>query len=194
MTTVQIIAGSVAGVVASVAYIPYLLAVARGTTKPNVATWFIWAGVGALLVASYWAAGARTSIWVPLSCFLGPLVTAFVSLRYGEAAFSRFDLLCIAAAAASVVLWILSGNPVVALILNVVIDGLGALPTVRKSWTSPESEDRTAWALFCAANAINFIAIEAWTIAGALYPIYLFLMTLGMNVLIWRPRRVAAAP
>lgn len=185
----QVAAGAAAGGISAVAFVPYLIDVVRGRTRPSVATWFIWTGVGTLLCASYWASGARASIWVAASYVLGPLVTALAALRYGDRSFSRFDKGCVLVAALSVGLWIYTGKPLVALGLNVLVDFLGALPTMRNVWRDPGAESRLAWGLFFTGNAVNLLAVEAWTLGGAAYPVYLFVVTLSMNALLWRQRR-----
>ena len=88
----------------------------------------------------------------------------------------------------SLLLWALTGNPLVALGLNILVDLIGALPTVRKAWSDPGSEDRLAWGLFFAANAVNLAAVEAWTFSGAGYPVYLFGITGLVSALLWRGR------
>lgn len=187
----SILAGQVAGVISAVAFLPYILSIFRGQAKPNLASWFIWTVVGIALCTSHWATGARHSVWVPLSYVLGPFVVTLLAIRYGERTWTRFDKACLAAAALSFVLWWLSGSPLVALCMNVLIDFLGALPTIRKSWTHPESEDRLSWAMFLVANTINLLAVEAWRFSGAMYPLYLVLVTFIITVLLWRPRDVS---
>ncbi len=181
-TPFRLAAGAAAGAISAVAFVPYLVDVVRGKTRPSATTWFLWTGVGALLCASYWASGARASIWVAASFVLGPLVTALVALRHGDRAFSRFDKGCVLVSALSVGLWVRTGNPLFALGLNVVVDLLGAMPTMRNVWRDPSAESHLAWALFFTGNALNLFAVEAWTLSGAAYPVYLFLMTLSMNV------------
>lgn len=192
-TPFQVAAGAAAGGVSVIAFVPYLADVVRGRTRPSVATWFIWTGVGALLCASTWASGARASVWVAASLVLGPLVTALVALRHGDRSFSRFDKGCLLVASLSVGLWVYTGKPLVALGLNVLVDFLGALPTLRNVWRDPGAESHLGWALFFAANALNLLAVEAWTLGGAAYPVYLFLVTLSMNALLLRPRPQAVA-
>jgi len=188
------IAGRIAGLVSAVAYIPYAISIIRGQTKPSLSTWVIWTVVGGALCASHWASGGHDSFWVPLTYMLGPLLLAGLAVRYGEIAWSRFDGACLAAAAFSLVLWALSGTPLVALCMNIVVDLIGALPTIRKSWREPESEDRLSWNMFFAANAINLLAVEKWSFSGAVYPVYLVLIALTMILLLWRPRRKNDAP
>lgn len=186
--TAREIAGGIAGLLSASAFVPYLVAVVRRETRPSLASWMIWTAVGALLCASYWASGARAAIWVSVSYVLGPLLTLGFCLKYGERTWTRFDLGCLFAAALSLVLWGVTGDPVVALALNVGIDLLGALPTIRKSWSDPGSEDRTAWALFMSGNIVNLFALDSWAPRMSAYPLYLFAVTVVVNVLLSRPR------
>lgn len=169
------IAGIVAGVLSIGGYIPYILSILRGETRPNRATWIIWALVGGLLAFSYIETGDIQTIWLPLGYFLGPLITAFLSLRYGYMVWSRLDTICIIVALLSVVPWILSHNAMLTLLVNVFIDAVGAIPTVIKSYREPETEDFLAWLIFFIANTIQLVAIQVWNLA-AIYPIYLFFL------------------
>ncbi len=169
------ILGIIAGILSLVGYIPYLLTTVRGNTRPNKATWFIWTVVGGLLAFSYLAEGDQNSIWLPLGYFLGPLITAIVSIRYGYSEWSKLDKVCIVVAMISVIPWILSKNATFTLLINVLIDATGAIPTVIKSYREPETEDFTAWLIFFIANTIQLFAISHWNIA-AIYPIYLFFL------------------
>lgn len=191
MDLLPVIAGRAAGIISVIAFLPYVISVIRGRTRPSLATWLIWTVVGSVLCASHWASGGRASIWVPVSYALGPLVTSLLALRYGDRGWTRFERGCLAVAALSLVVWAISGNPLLALCMNIFIDFMGALPTMRKSWSDPGSEDRLSWGMFAAGNALNLFAVSPWTFSGAIYPVYLFFMTLIINSLLWRPRRRA---
>lgn len=167
--------GIIAGVLALAGYIPYIYSIIAGNTRPNRATWFIWTIIGGLLAFSYLAEGDQNSIWLPIGYFLGPLIVAILSLRYGYAEWTRLDTACIIAAAISIVPWVLSDNATITLIINLVIDSTGAIPTLVKTYREPETEDLTAWGVFFAANTIQLFAISMWNLA-ALYPIYLFFL------------------
>jgi uncharacterized protein with PQ loop repeat len=169
------IIGIVAGILAIGGYIPYIIAILRGETQPNRATWFIWTIVGGLLAFSYLSEGDQSSIWLPLGYFFGPLIVAILSLRYGYATWTRLDTFCIVAAIISIIPWALSHDATITLIANVLIDSTGAIPTIVKTYREPETEDFTAWMVFFVANTLELFAIHTWNIA-ALYPIYLFLL------------------
>lgn len=188
MPPFHVVLGAAAGLVSAAGFVPYILAIVRRQARPSVATWFIWTGVGTVLFASYWAAGARASVWVAASYMLGPLVTALFAARHGERGFSRFEKACLLGAALSIGLWVVTGNPLVALGLNIFIDLLGALPTYRNAWRDPSAENKLAWGLFFAGNTLNLGAVESLSFSAAGYPIYLFLMSLGMIALLHRPQ------
>lgn len=190
-TDLPTLAGSVAGAVSLIGYVPYVRGILAGRTRPSLVGWSIWTAVGTCLLISHYATGARASIWVPLSYAVGPLVTAILALRYGDRGWSRLDRFCLAGAAISLVLWRLTGQPLVSLSLNIAIDALGALPTLRKTWRDPGSEDRLAWGLFFVGNTLNLLAISPLSVAGALYPLYLFVLAASENALLWWPRRHA---
>lgn len=179
--------GIIAGILAIAGYVPYIISILRGKTQPNRATWFIWTVVGGLLAFSYLAEGDQNTIWLPMGYFLGPLITVFLSLRYGYAIWTKIDTICVVAALISIIPWILSDNATLTLLINVLIDATGAIPTLIKTYHEPETEDLTAWVIFFIANTLQLIAISYWNLA-AVYPIYLFLLAGGIVALIIRDK------
>lgn len=180
--------GRIAGFISLAGFVPYLVDTLRGRTRPNRATWWIWTLVGGGLFLSYRTAGGGESLWVPLSFVVGPLVTAVVSLRYGEGGWSRLDRLCLGGALASLCLWGLWGSAVAALWLNIVIDAFGAVPTIVKAWRDPDSEHLLAWLLFLCGNGLNLLALPHLLPAVAAYPVYLFALAASVVACILRGR------
>jgi hypothetical protein len=176
--------GQIAGAISLVGFLPYAVAILRRRARPNRATWFIWTTVGGLLFASYRTEAGGVASWVPLSDALGPATIAALSLRLGEGGFSRFDRGCLALAAVSILGWAVTGSATVALAINLVIDLLGALPTLWKAYADPASESALTWQVFFGANALNLLAIERWSLAGAAYPLYVVAVSGLVNVVL----------
>ena len=185
----QPLVGRVAGLISLLAFLPYILAIVQGTARPNYATWLIWTVVGGLLFASYDAGVGGAARWVPLSDALGPAIIAVLSLRYREGAWTRFDLGCLTLAGLSVIGWVWTGSAMVALGINLCIDLLGALPTLRSVYRNPASESALTWRLFFLGNALNLVAIEDWSLSSASYPVYVVLISGLVNVLLSVPAR-----
>lgn len=173
------IIGMIAGVLALVGYVPYIISILRNKTQPNRATWFIWTIVGGLLAFSFFAEGDPKAVWLPIGYFIGPLIVAILSLRYGYATWTRIDTLCLTAALISIIPWILSKDATITLLINVFIDAAGAIPTLIKTYSEPETEDFTAWLIFFIANTLQLFAMTEWNLA-ATYPIYLFFLAGAM--------------
>lgn len=175
--------GIVAGVLALGGYIPYVFSIFKGVTRPNKASWIIWTVVGGLLAVSYFAEGDPNAIWLPMGYFFGPLIVAILSFHYGYSEWSRIDKICLILAILSVIPWLLSKDATLTLLINVLIDSMGAIPTIVKTYKEPETEDFTAWFIFFLANTIQLFAISTWDISST-YPIYLFFLAGSIVLLI----------
>ena len=180
--------GLLAGLLSLAAFVPYIIAIVKGATKPNRATWWIWTTNGLILLASYYASGAESTVWVAVGYFVGSLLTAVLALRYGEGGWSPFDRSCLLGAALGLLFWWMFNSSIVALVTTLFVDFAGALPTIRKAYRAPETEDRVAWGLFISGNTVNLLAVEAWSFAIAVYPVYMFLASGTIAVLVLRPR------
>lgn len=183
--------GKIAGVLAFLGYIPYILSILRRKTIPNPATWWIWGVMGAVALASYYAAGNREAIWVPFSYVIGPIVTAMLSIKFGRNEFSKFDKYCLGAAGLSIILWQVFGAPLVALTISIAIDFIAIAPTLRKTYFKPDTEDPLAWSIFWIANTLNLYVVlvaEVPSYASLAYPIDLFLLPTSIMFLVIRGR------
>ncbi|MDO8519474.1 MAG: hypothetical protein Q7T11_04865, partial [Deltaproteobacteria bacterium] len=101
------------------------------------------------------------------------------------------DALCLSAAGIGLLLWWVFNSPLPALYLSMAIDFVGALPTLKKSYLDPQSEDRLTWILFWAANTLNLFAIQQWTLAMAAYPLYLFFISGAILFLLLKNKKAA---
>ncbi len=133
------IAGIFAGITSFLAFFLYYVSILRRKTSPNRATWLILTVVGALIASSYYEIGARETIWVAISYVLGPFIAFLLSIKYGEGGWTRFDKFCLAGAIISLIFWWLSGLALITLLINIFIDFLGILPTIKKSYLNPKS-------------------------------------------------------
>jgi hypothetical protein len=181
--------GAIAGVLSLGGFVPYWWAIWRGHTRPNRATWWIWSLVGIAIALSYRAAGAESTIWVPISYTIGPVVTSCLGIKFGEGGWAKLDRICLVGVGIGLILWGLYRSPSIALGVNIGIDFLGALPTIHKSFRRPEGENISAWLLFSVANVLNLLAIDSWTWQIVIYPIYIFLVSSTIFLLLWRGQR-----
>ena len=201
-----LIAGWIAGLLTAVAFVIYVLATfgweirwnthfrrIGESTRPNRATWFIWAFLGVLISLTSLKSGAINTMGVPLVLTAGPLVVAFISIKYGEGGWTRFDKICLAGAFVAVAVWFLSGSAPAALLVSIVADAFGVAPTVLHAYRKPEEESKLAWTLFFLADIVNLFAVTSWSLAS--FPIWIFTLymvghtALIVSILSFRTRR-----
>ena len=179
--------GVIAGILSFSAYLFYIVAIIKGTTKPSRATWFIWAFIGLVLAISYKASGAEDTIWVPISEAIAPTIIALLSIKYGVGGTDKVDVLAFTGSVFSLILWWIFNSPVIALVSNLAIDFFAALPTVKKSWTNPEEENRFAWTITTIANVFNIFAIDKFIFAIIIYPLYTIIIDGIVTAELYRP-------
>lgn len=182
----RLLIGQVAGGLSFFAYILYYISIVQGRSRPNRATWIILTVVGVLIAASYYASGARNTMWVALAYTVGPFIAAILAFKYGEGGTTRFDIFCLVGCAASVVLWVLADTPLYTLVINIFIDFLGILPTLKKAFFDPLSEDALAWSVTTFSNLLNVFAIELWVFSVAVYPLYMLVVNGLVTAFIFR--------
>lgn len=180
--------GKVAGILAVLAYVPYITSIVRGKTKPERATWVIWTMVGVLALASYRASGAEQTIWLAVAYAACPFVVVVLSLWYGQGGWTRLDQTCLLLVIASLVIWWLLSSALSALLIHLTIDFLGLVPTIKKVYFQPESESRAAWTISSLGCLVNLFAIDQLSFAIIVHPVYHFVGGLSVLSLLWWPR------
>lgn len=182
------IVGMLAGIFSLLGFIPYIITVLQGKTKPNRASWWIWASLGIVLAVSNYSAGARETMWLLIAYALCQLIIATLALRLGEGGWNSFDLTCMLGAGVSILLWWWFKSPLVAITISIAIDSLGALPTIKKTYHKPESEDFFSWLMFWMAGTLNLYALSEWSFALSAQPLYLFCFNSIILILLLNPK------
>lgn len=185
--------GRVAGLLNLAAFVPYVLAIYGwgfrwnirllqkiAPTKPNRATWFIWALVGAIIAPSYSFSGAEETIWVARALVVGPFIIALLSIKRGEGGWTVFDQGCLLGALLSGLTWWLTGSATLGLVMALVADEFGVVPTLRNACREPSRENKLAWTLFFVGDVINLFAVTDWSWGAFpiwIYPVYMIVHT-----------------
>ncbi len=180
--------GLTAGIISFFAYLIYIISIFRGKTRPNRATWWILTFVGIVTGLSYYFSGAVDTIWVPIADIFGIFIIAVLSIKFGEGGTSKFDISCFIVSVIGLILWYIFKSPVVALILNLLMDFVGILPTIKKSYLEPTGESKISWAMTFIGNVLNFGAVTSTTFGILLYPIYMSITSGAVAVLLYFPK------
>lgn len=160
------------------AIIPYLRDILRGTTKPNIVSWITWTMLTGIATAAELAEGAYvTAIFTAASTLETGMVVA-LGLRYGFVRYSRFDVICQLSAIFGIILWQLYDSALLAIAATIIIDFIGAMPTLRHSWQRPGEETWQTFALGSLGAAFAVLAISVYTPTSLAFPVYLTIINL----------------
>jgi hypothetical protein len=173
-----------------VAFFPYLRAIIRGTTKPHVFSWVIWAATTLVVFFAQIQAGAGVGAWpIGVSGAVTALIAVVAYARRGDVAITRIDWTFFCTAASALPLWYFTDDPTVAVVVLTVVDLLGFGPTIRKINTAPYSESVAFFALFAVRNIIVVAALERYSVATVLFPASIAAACICLMILVGYRRR-----
>ena len=176
MITLHDLFGIIAFIISAIAFIPYFISIFKGKTEPSTASWWTWTILALVATASSFAAGADWQVLIlPAWLCLSQLAVAIVSIKYGDNHWDLRNKLCVAGAFVSIVLWIVTGNPLIALGLTILADLFASIPNFRHVAKNPELEDRFAWSLGWLSALLEIFAIKNWNFASSGWAIYFIL-------------------
>ncbi|MES2315334.1 MAG: hypothetical protein V4486_01210 [Patescibacteria group bacterium] len=160
----------------------------KGATRPNLVSWFIW--TLAPFIASYFQlkAGARFSVLPVFLAGFGPLLVIIASFwsknKYWK--LSLFDIICGTLALLSLLLYIVTQNLAISIIFAILADAWAFVPTIKKSWTNPESETGILYFFAIISNIIGLLVIKDWSFTIYSFGAYLVVANIIIVFVIYR--------
>jgi hypothetical protein len=180
--------GLLSGVVSALDSLPYIRDTLRGVTRPHRGTWLIWGSLAVVALASQRADGAGWSLVMVAVQAVATLVVLGLSFTRGEGGLSGPELAMLVIAAAGLVGWRYSANPLLATSCVVLADAVGVGLMIPKTWRDPGSETPVAYALAGLSGVLGGLAVGSLNYALLLYPAY-FATANGLIALIVVARR-----
>jgi hypothetical protein len=171
---------AIAGLI--IGYYPYFIDIFRKTTKPHAYTWLIWAITqGTATVAAFYG-GADWGVIGLAGGTLFVVLVFLLSFKYGTKNISRSDTVILLLALSAILVWWLTNNPLLSVVMVTVIDGMGYIPTLRKSWAEPWSETLSFWLAMAIVSVLTILSLGKinWLTA----PYLTMLAVLNMLVLV----------
>ena len=170
--------------------IPYAWASIRGRIRPNKVSWLLWTVAPAI---GFFAALSKGWTWGEFPVLVSFASTGLIFLcsfvnRKSYWAIERFDIICGTLSVVALIVWGLTKNPALAIVLAILSDIMASIPTLVKSWRYPETE---TWEPFAAGvfNAgTSFFAMTIWSFTTLTFPIYLVVINAALALVVLRKR------
>lgn len=176
-------------------FVPYIRSILNGSVKPHVFSWIVW-GLGTFVVFLAQLAGhAGVGAW-PIG--VSGLITCYIALlawlKRGDTAITRNDWIFFAAALSAFPAWLLTDNPLWAVVILTFADLAGFGPTVRKAWSRPQQESALFFGLAAVRNLLVVLALETYSLTTALFPVAVGIACLLLCAMLVIRRRALFPP
>lgn len=148
--------------------LPYLRDIIRRKTCPHLFTWLIWSLIGVITVTAQAWDHAGIGVWVTIFSTMKCVAVALLSFKYGEKKITRGDWISLAACLFSIPLWLMTGDPLLSVLLLLAIEMVAFYPTYRKTWHKPFEETLFAYNIASLQFAFGLCALENYTIVTTL--------------------------
>jgi len=154
-----------------VIFIPYIRSIRAGRTKPHMFSWIIW-GLGTFVVfLAQLAGGGGIGAW-PIG--VSGLITFYVAWlawsRRADTTITRSDWIFFLIALTAIPAWVVTADPLWAVVILTTVDLAGFGPTYRTAWVNPHTERAGFYALAALRNVFVVLALEAYSFTTVLFP------------------------
>lgn len=177
-------AGYLSGIAVLLSFAPYLRDIFLDKTKPERASWFIWAVLGFISFFSQFAKGAAWSLIMTGAQAVGDLSIFLLAIKYGLGGLNKRDIAGLMGAAAGLILWGLTGEAAIALFIVIFIDAIGAILTVVKTYENPSTETVSSWVLTFLGGFFACVAVGSANLILLAFPFYICLASAAILIAI----------
>ena len=162
-------------------YYPYIRDIFQKKTKPHLYSWLLWSVTQIAASIGIWYGGGKFgAIGLSASAVLTTVVF-LLSIKYGTKNITRSDTLVLSIGLFAILIWLKLKDALIAVMMASFIDGLGYLPTYRKSFIDPWSETMSYWIGLSIAGVLSLLANDVY---NPLTVTYLSVYTVANSILL----------
>lgn len=165
-------------------------AIILGTFQPQRMTRFLIFIISLHFVGTLIAAGDKNGIYIALTQLFGSFIILSLSIKKGLGGYSKFDLLIFFLAMISLIVWQTTSNSLLGLLMSIVTDVIGMIPTLIKTWKLPHTEEWKFYLSDVIASFFSLLSIQSYSLSTLAFPIYIFLINSTSVLMILGRRKV----
>jgi hypothetical protein len=189
MNSLQISLSILGAILYLVGFVPYIYHAFHGRVIPHAFTWTVgailsWINTLALIESTGLDASVVTPVVRSSALIVGAIV-GWMMLR--RITVNKWDYIAISLAIVAIGCAYFFGASQV-IVVTILIDILVLLPTLRKIWRDPDTEDAFAWILVVASQACILLSLSHHTLENSLFWVYVMSVNALVALLIVRRR------
>ncbi|MEK7185035.1 MAG: hypothetical protein AAB726_00215 [Patescibacteria group bacterium] len=176
ISTLQYLSGGIAVLLGLIGYVFYARGILSGKIKPHAFSWFVWSILTAIAFVAQVVEGGGAGAWV--TGFTAVISFIFALVGFGPSSrlfITKSDWFFFVGALLAIPPWYFTGDPLWSVVIITIVDAVAFVPTFRKAYFHPETENISTYALSSLKFVFGILALEAFTISTTLYPASLIL-------------------
>lgn len=171
MNEIKTIFGITAIILTFVGYVPYIWSILKKKTKPHIYSWLVWVLDAFIIFVLQITHGAGIGAYTTLATgFLCLFVLVLTLINKEKSEIKPVDTFFLTLALIALVIWLFAKQPLVSALLITFVDLLGFVPTIRKSWNKPFSENIFFYMMNTLRFALAFLALQQYSLITTIYP------------------------
>jgi len=172
MVTLHQLYGLLALAITLCAFYPYIRDIHNGKTRPHIFSWVIWGSTTAVVgVAQFMEKGGAGSWSTIVSGCITFYIVYLAFLYKGDTAITWSDNVVFVISMSAIPVWIMTSNPLWAVVILTSVDVAGYYPTIRKTFHNPYSERLILYTIMTSRNLFSAIAMESYSLSTLLFPV-----------------------
>ncbi len=183
-----------AGLIMFYSFIPYGRDILAGKVKPARSTRLMMVLLMSISLLQQHTLGSGWLLAMTIGDFIGAVGILVLAFKNGVGGLTRLDLACYGLLAIDVMIWISTGNTLLALHLGILADVIATTPVLVKTWRQPWTETPLFFVLGVVGPILNIIAVGHYSYALIVFPAYIAFVNLLEFVLIVYRQQVVPSP
>jgi hypothetical protein len=175
-------------IIGILSYILYFFGIFEGKTKPDPYSWLIWGVLATIAFFAQSASGGGPGAWATALTAAVCLIIAMISYARYEGKIKKVDIVSLVGALLAIIAWRLTEDPLWAVVMAIVIGGIGFIPTFQKIFRKPREETATTYLLNGIKFGVALLALGSLTPVTWLYPAALAFMNVSLAATIFLRR------
>ncbi len=174
----------IAALLAIVGNVPYLRDIVNKKIQPHAYTWFVWSIVSMITFFGQVAKGAGIGALPTAASEIFTIIIFIYSLRYGFKGIKKIDTICLIIALLGIIPWIFLHDPTISVIIAVCIDLTAFVPTIRKTWKYPKTENPILYSMNVLRHILALFSMQTYNIATTLHSIAMIVTNSFMTIIL----------